>query len=92
MNLTAHDLARLSRKAPGKWTGDLPIIERMALTNTAQEIAKEIGTSVNNLHKICHRNHIKLGRPEIYQKNYAPQSIEAAIMMLTAVGYTVEKI
>lgn len=45
-----------------KWDKKLPEIRLMAGEKSTAEIAEAIGTTVNNLHKICHRNGIRLPR------------------------------
>lgn len=66
--------------------------------SSTRDIAKAIGTSVPNLHKICHRNAIKLPRdPESYKggRKKSPitkeKEIESAINLLLENGYRVVK-
>jgi len=51
-----------------KWDGSLATIQTLAGKVSAPEIARRIGTTTPNLHKICHRNKISLPRPEAYEK------------------------
>lgn len=77
-----------------KWDDKLPMIREMAGAAPTADIAAALGTSVNNLHKICHRNGISLPRdPESYtgRKKKEPQglSIEQAKELLLDAGYRV---
>jgi hypothetical protein len=79
----------------GKWDEKLPLIREMAGKHEAAEIASRIGTTVNNLHKICHRNGIKLPRdPATYTgrpRRDRRTDIEQAIELLERNGYTVNR-
>ena len=79
-----------------KWDSAIPKIRDMAGVSSTEEIAKEIGTSVNNLYKICFRNHIRLPRdPETYRgggrKRNIQKAINDAIDLLSKEGYLVTK-
>jgi hypothetical protein len=75
-----------------KWDSKLSIIEDMAGKYTAEEIASAIDTTVNNLHKICHRNSISLPRPDSYnKKTLSSLTIDDAINFLIEKGYRVYK-
>jgi len=52
----------------GKWDSKLSTIREMAGNKSTKDIALAVGTTVPNLHKICHRNAISLPRdPETYK-------------------------
>ena len=78
-----------------KWEPKLPIIEGMIGIYSTEDIAKEIGTTTNNLHKICHRNNISLPRDiETYNGGRKPKrelTTKDAINLLTEKGYQVIK-
>lgn len=78
-----------------KWESKLPLIKKMAGLYSTEAIAEAIGTNVNNLHKICHRNNISLPRDESTykggRKSCAGLSIDEAINFLTDQGYRVIK-
>ncbi len=78
--------------AGGKWESKIPKIKAMAGEFSTEEIAAELGTSVNNLHKICHRNGIRLPRdPSTYNggRPGCRRSIEQAKVLLIRAGYRV---
>ena len=78
-----------------KWQPKLPIIKGMIGIYSTEDIAKEIGTTTNNLHKICHRNNISLPRDiETYNGGRKPKhkmTTEDAINLLIEKGYHVVK-
>lgn len=78
-----------------KWDSKLPIIEEMIGSYSTEEIAAQIGTTTNNLHKICHRNNISLPRDlETYKggrKRAHEMTIDQAITLLVEKGYHVIK-
>jgi len=78
----------------GKWDNKLSTIREMAGNDSTKEIASTIGTTVPNLHKICHRNGISLPRdPETYKggrgRKPSAQKLEAAKDLLLNAGYRV---
>jgi len=76
-----------------KWTHMLPLIRKHAGNKPTKEIAKLIGTSVGNLHKICHRSNISLPRDPLTYRQCGPKALiknlEAAKKLLTNAGYQV---
>ncbi|TQV85227.1 hypothetical protein FKG94_03285 [Exilibacterium tricleocarpae] len=81
-------------RGESKWKGKLHVIQDMAGLASTQEIANELGVSVNNLHKICHRNSISLPRdPKSYTgpkgKKRQAGDIECAKNLLREAGYVV---
>ncbi len=78
----------------GKWDNKLSVIRDMAGNASTKEIALAIGTTVPNLHKICHRNSISLPRdPNTYKgggrRKTSEMKLEAAKDLLLNEGYRV---
>ena len=78
-----------------KWDSKLQTINELKGRKSASEIAKIIGTSTSNLHKICHRNYISLPRREYTykggrrKKRTSLSDINKAIDLLVNAGYRV---
>ena len=78
----------------GKWDNKLSTIRGMVGIVSTKEIASVIGTTIPNLHKICHRNGISLPRdPETYKggrgRKSSAQKLENAKDLLLNAGYRV---
>jgi len=89
-----HRVALREIKEMGKWDNKLSAIRSMAGNNSTKEIASVVGTTVPNLHKICHRNGISLPRdPETYRgggrRKSSSDKLEAAKDLLLNAGYRV---
>jgi len=76
-----------------KWDDKLPVIRDAAGKKSTKEIALLIGTTVPNLHKICHRNKISLPRdPNSYKgggRKPSRNKINDAVDVLIKAGYRV---
>ena len=74
------------------WTDqELNCIRESAKNLSSEAIAEELGITVNNLYKVCHRNCITLPRSAEYNI-LEKLTEESAVKLLKQLGYVVAKV